>query len=194
MSRDAAGKPSVATFADHEVISPPNKLRRAASIVETVDPNDDPVARAEAALAELSSTFSNWMEEEVERLEKARRAVKAKGVTKPTCEALFYAAHDIKGHAATFGFPWVAASAESLCWLIEHTPDIARIPIALVDQHVDAVRAIIRESARTDIAPVAGTLIKRLREVTIEFLTQENRDDPDALAGIFGPPLVPDNG
>ncbi len=87
------------------------------------------------------------MDDECDRLDAARREVKAKGFSKATHEALFHAAHDIKGEAATFGFPAVAAPADSLCRLIEHTPDMARIPLTLVDQHVDAVRAIIRESA-----------------------------------------------
>ena len=87
------------------------------------------------------------MVSECERLDTARHQVKAIGFNKDTRDALFHAAHDIKGEAATFGYPDVAASADSLCRLIEHTPDATRIPIALVDQHVDAIRAIIRESA-----------------------------------------------
>ena len=86
---------------------------------------------------------------------RARQDVKSKGFSKATRDALFHAAHDIKGEAATFGYPFVAASADSLCRLIEHTPDMNRIPIALVDQHVDAVRAIIRENARPDVAQIA---------------------------------------
>jgi hypothetical protein len=44
----------------------------------------------------------------------------------------------------------LAIPAESLCRLIEHTRNMRRIPIALVDQHVDAVRAIIHEGSRPD--------------------------------------------
>ena len=78
------------------------------------------------------------MVSECERLDAARHQIKAGGFNKDTRDSLFHAAHDIKGEAATFGFPDVAASAESLCRLIEHTPDATRIPLALVDQHVDA--------------------------------------------------------
>jgi hypothetical protein len=46
--------PSVATYADHEVITPPHSLRKVVSHAAPGD-HDDPVARAEAALAELSS-------------------------------------------------------------------------------------------------------------------------------------------
>jgi HPt (histidine-containing phosphotransfer) domain-containing protein len=185
-------KPSIATYADHEVIHPPNKLRKAIAKVSPSDPADDPLARAEQALAELSSEFSGWMVSECERLDAARRQVKTVGFNKATREALFHAAHDIKGEAATFGYPEVAASADSLCRLIEHTPDATRIPVALVDQHVDAVRAIIRERARADVAKLADALTRTLRAVTDEFLARVNRDRPDVLEGILAPPLAPE--
>jgi chemotaxis protein histidine kinase CheA len=181
--------PSVATFADHEVITPPNKLRKA--LAPVTDPGDDPIARAEAALAQLSSEFAGWMNAECERLEAARQQVKRLGFTEKTHEELFRASHDIKGEAVTFGFPGLAGVAESLWRLLEHTPEITRIPLALVDQHVDAVRAIAREHTRQDCADVADALTRRLREVTDEFLRVENKERPDYLESIFAPPLAP---
>jgi hypothetical protein len=181
--------PSVATFADHEVITPPNKLRKA--LAPATDPEDDPVARAEAALAQLSSEFAGWMQAECERLEAARQQVKRLGFTEPAYGELFRACHDIKGEAVTFGFPGVCGAAESLWRLLEHTPDMTRIPQELIDQHVDAVRAIVRENARPDFAGVAEALTRRLREVTDEFLRVENSDRPDYLESIFAPPLSP---
>lgn len=191
MANNKSGKPSVATYSDYELITPPNKLRMAVSQVSDKDVHDDPVARAEEALAQLSSEFSNWMDAECARLDAARKAIRSNGFDKTTREALFHAAHDIKGEAATFGYPFVASSADSLCRLIEHTPDMKRIPITLVDQHVDAVRAIIREKARPDIEQIADTLTRKLREVTNDFLARENKDRPDVLADILAPPLAP---
>ena len=188
MSRRKDDTPSVATYADHEVITPPHKLRKAIAAAEE---GDDPVARAEAALADLSSEFSTWMEAECVRLETARHNVKDEGFTKKTHEALFRAAHDIKGEAGTFGYPAVVGVANSLCRLIEHTPDMAHIPVGLVDQHVDAIRAILREYVRTDLLEVADRLTKRLREVTDEFLIKENSFRPDYLELILAPSLVP---
>src|SRR5437588_9203535 len=186
-------KASTVTYADHELIRPPNKLRMAVSTVAPQDPDDDPVARAEQALLQLSGEFSAWMHSECDRLDHARKEVTAKGFNKVTREALFLAAHDIKGEAATFGFPEVAASADSLCRLIEHTPDVTRIPLALVNQHVDAVRAIIRENARPDVASIADALTERLRQVTDEFLIRANRGRPDYLKDVLSPPLAPDS-
>lgn len=191
MAKTKSTKPSVATFGDYEMITPANELRMVVSEVFGKDGDDDPVARAEDALAQLSSEFSSWMDSECDRLDAARRDIKSKGFNKKTRDALFHAAHDIKGEAATFGYPFVASSADSLCRLIEHTPDMERIPIALIDQHVDAVRAVIREKARPDITGIADALSKRLRTVTDDFLAKENRDRPDVLAGILTPPIAP---
>jgi HPt (histidine-containing phosphotransfer) domain-containing protein len=185
-----AEKPVVTTYGDHEVIMPSNPLRKLVSEVPFGE-EDDPVARAEQALAELSGEFAAWMEEECERLDLARHAVKVKGFIVQTHSDLFHAAHDIKGEAATFGFPAVAAAAESLCRLIEHTPDMRKIPLSLVDQHVDAVRAIYREYARSDAEEIAAVLTKRLRQVTDDFLITQNKHRPDYLDGIVGPPLAP---
>ena len=181
----------VATYGDHEVITPENKLRKAIAQGPPESDEEDPVERAEKALAELSSEFANWMDSECERLDAARRAVMKEGFSNANRDALFHAAHDLKGEAATFGYPAVASAADSLCRLIELTPDVTRIPIRLVDQHVDAVRAIYREYARSDARDLAALLTRRLREVTDEFLIHENRDRPDVLEQIQGPPLAP---
>jgi hypothetical protein len=190
MSRPRADQPSVATYADHEVISPPHKLRRAISSVPA-SPDDDPVARAEQALAQLACNFSTWMEEEGERLDQARNTAKAAGFTRATRDALFFAAHDIRGDAETLGYPGLAVPAESLCRLIEHTRDMGRIPMSLVDQHVDAVRAIIREGTRPHAEATVAALTGRLRDVTDEFLARENRDRLDELADILSPSVAP---
>lgn len=183
---------AIATYGDHEVIIPEHKLRKAVNAKPFLKGEDDPVARAEKALAELSTEFGSWMESECDRLDQARQAVSKSGFSKVNKEALFLAAHDIKGEASTFGFPLVAAAADSLCRLIEHTPDVTRIPLKLVEQHVDAVRAIYREYSRSNAEALAALLTGRLREVTDEFLIFQNRDRPDVLEQIMGPSIAPE--
>jgi hypothetical protein len=193
MNDKKANMAAVSTFADHEVILPPNKLKKAVQKVKPGTKVDfDPVARAEAALAELSDDFSDWMDQECSRLDAARNAVKASGMNQGTRDALFLAAHDIKGQATTFGFPLVTPVADSLCRLIEHTPDMARLPMGLIDQHVDAVRAITHRNTRGDSDKKAAELAGKLRTVTDEFLVHANRDRPEYLESIISPALAPD--
>lgn len=183
--------PAVKNFKNYQVITPPNRLRRAMETANPLD-GDHPVKRAEKALAQLATQFSAWMVAECERLDTARKTVVQSGLTGETCDALFHAAHDIKGQAATFGYPAVALAAESLCRLIEHSPDLARIPLSLINQHVDAVRAIARENARPGAAGIADALTKQLRKMSDEFLSRENAHRPDYLKSILGPPLAPE--
>jgi hypothetical protein len=188
MPPSKSDRPSVQTFADHEIIVPPNKLSRVISKVSLAD--DDPVRRAETALAALSSEFGGWMIDECERLDAARRDAIAHGLGSAYREVLFRVAHDIKGSAATFGFPLVAPAAQSLCRVLEHTPDPARIPPNLVGQHVDAIRAIVREYARPDIGDIATALNRKLHNVTYEFLHEENRHRPNYLKTVFESPAA----
>lgn len=190
MSR-SKDKASVVNHGDHEVIMPENKLRGAVSRESPEDGGEDPIARAEKALAALSPEFGAWMDSECERLDGARREIVDSGFTDANKEALFRAAHDIKGEAATFGYPAVASAAEGLCRLIEHAPDPSRIPGALIDQHVDAVRAIYREYGHSDAQKLASALTKRLREVADDFLIKENQDRPEVLKLLKSPSIVP---
>lgn len=188
---------AIVTYSDHEVIKPDYKLRKA--LVNAPDAADEHelVARAEAALAGLANQFESWMKEECLRLDRARNTVVSGGFTPVNKERLFRAAHDIKGEAATFGFPAVAAIADSLCRLIEYAPDAQAIPLTLIDQHVDAIRAICREHSDvendTPDKELARKLTSRLREVTDEFLVHENRERPDVLEQIAsGPSIAPE--
>jgi len=131
------------------------------------------------------------MDHECTRLDTARKTMKASGISKGTCDALFLAAHDIKGQAATFGYPYVQPVADSLCRLIEHTPDMMRLPLGLIDQHVDAVRAITHKNTRGDSDTNAVKLAEKLRHVTEEFLLHENRDRPEYLESILAPTIAP---
>ena len=190
MASGKPSKPDIMTYGDHEMITPDtSKLRKTLRPAAPGEP--DPVARAEAALAAIAGDFNEWMHDECERLDAARRKVRQSGLSMQTRQELFLAAHDIKGDSGTFGYPEVGPAADSLCRLLEHTPDLAKIPLAIVDQHVDAVRAIVREHERANVAALAQALTGKLRAVTDEFLVKENRHRPDVLKTIQSPTLVP---
>ena len=174
---------NVQVFADHEIITPVNRLEKA--VMKVVVPGDDQLARAEAAVAQLSGEFAGWMAAECDRLDGARQLIRDHGFAKRFLDDLFLAAHDFRGGAATFGYPLAAPAAESLCRILEHSPDNTRIPVALIDQHVDAVRAIVREYARPDIAAIARALTGKLRQVSDEYLVHENRHRPGYLDSLM---------
>src|SRR5262249_23348910 len=119
MATPRPAKPDVITYGDHEVITPDTRhLRRTLRPAEHEE--TDPVAKAEAALAQIANEFTTWMEAECERLDAARRKVRSDGLSKVSRQELFLAAHDVKGDSATFGYPEVVPAADSLCRLLEH--------------------------------------------------------------------------
>jgi HPt (histidine-containing phosphotransfer) domain-containing protein len=180
----------IESFADHHVITQPNPLRKVLRRVAEKD-LDDPVARAEKALAGLAGEFKNWMEIETDRLAEAHATVLRDGFTNFSREELFRAAHDIKGDAATFGFPSAAAAAESLCRIIEHAPDLDAVPSDLIAHHINAIKAIVHERTKLDTASMASELSRQLRGVADEYLAHANRDRPEHLEAILAPSIAP---
>jgi HPt (histidine-containing phosphotransfer) domain-containing protein len=180
----------IEAFADHHVITQPNPLRKLLRRVDGKD-GDDPVARAEKALAGLSGEFKNWMVVETDRLGKAYAVILKGGFTDANRDELFRAAHDIKGDAATFGYPSAGAAAESLCRIIEHAPDLDEVPADLMAHHINAIQAIVRERTKPDTVKTANELSRQLRGVADEYLAHANRDRPEHLEAILAPSIVP---
>jgi len=182
--------PDVTKFVDHEVIVPPNRLKKALKRAGISADDRDPLTAAEEALEALSVQFESWMEEECTALDEARRLVHAQGLTDATQQTLFRAAHDIKGHGSTLGFPMAADAAGSLCRVIEHAADLGRVPLTFVDQCADAVRAIIRERDDVNADETAFELAKSLRALADDLVGGAGNTDAPAEAAP-GPPLAP---
>ena len=190
MAKNSRKDIEVEEFDTHHVITQPNPLRKVLRRVEEED-MDDPVGRAEKALADLSSEFEGWMEIEAGRLSDAYAAALNHGFSNAARDELFRAAHDIKGDAATFGYPSAAAVAESLCRIIEHAPDLETVPDELFAHHVNAILAIVHENTRLDTLSMGSELSRRLRKVADEYLAHVNRDRPEHLEAILAPSIVP---
>ncbi len=130
----------------------------------------DAVARAEAALKSLSGQFSQWLNDELEKLDAARAEIKAKGMTAATSESLYMRSHDLKGLGATYEFPLVTRIAASLCKLIDNPDTRTTAPLYLVDAHIDAIKAAVRDGIKTDEHPVGKVLAEELEAKTSAYL------------------------
>ena len=191
MAKDKNGGLTVETFEAHQVITQPNPLRKFVRHADERD-TDDPVARAEEALAGLSGEFKNWMDEECARLARAFEIVAKDGFTSQNREELFRAAHDVKGDATTFGYPKAAVAAESLCRILEHAPELTTVPSDLIAHHVHAIQAIVRELPKSSSKNVtADDLSIRLRKLADDFLIEANQNRPEHLDAVLAPRIVP---
>ncbi len=161
----------------YELVKPPRDLRSKVRVMSDREAaRFDPIKSAEAALQRLSHDFDDWMATEAGALSDAWTDIQSNGMDEERCASLFRAAHDIKGQASTFGYPLVGAVAGNLCHLIEHVKP-QDLPQTLVAQHVDAIRAMVAETARQEENPTALALVERLADVTEDFI---KRTVPDA--------------
>lgn len=156
---------------DHAVLHPPSGLKQKAYVVmRTGDSTqEETIAQAETALGEVAGNFQNWMSAETDKLADMRNVFHQNRTAPDAREALFQAAHTVRGNAGVFGFPLAGRVADSLAKLLDRCPP-EKIPDALIDQHVDAVRAMVRENAHGISHPKARELAVRLMEVTKEYL------------------------
>lgn len=191
MAQQPEQAPAEKRFDDHSVIVPPHRLKNVIKHTREDGHIDMTVVkRAEDALAELKGEFGVWMNAECDRLEGARRMIHANGINRITLDALFLPAHDIKGGASTLGFPLAERIATSLCRLITHAPDTIRIQRKMIDHHVDAIRAVVREDVQDPLNPYGMEIAERLSIMVETFLAEEMKDAYAEIAGDAAPRMM----
>lgn len=151
-----------------QVISVPNTLKAKLGGRFSIDPNA--VARAEAALKGLSDQFGEWMQDELTKLDTARADIAAHGLTEDTANALYTRAHDLKGLGTTYGFPLVSRLGASICRLLDDKAARTSAPLFLVDAHINAIKAAVRDEIRDSDHPVGRTLVAELEGRVADYL------------------------
>ncbi|MND91028.1 hypothetical protein D3C80_831350 [compost metagenome] len=151
-----------------QVIRPPNPLRAKVGGFGGIDA--DAIAKAEAALKAMSAQFGQWLNDEIVKLDQAQADIRAKGYTPETAEALYFRAHDLKGLGATYQYPLVTRIAGSLCRMMDDADKRMQAPMAILDAHIDAIRAVVRDEIQTDEHPVGRELAETLEARVADHL------------------------
>ena len=154
-----------------QVIRPPNPLRlKVGSGFAGID--SDAIAKAEEALKAMSSQFGQWLQDEIVKLEAARAALREEGLKAQPLENLYLRAHDLKGLGGTYQYPLVTRLAGSLCRLLDDPAGRENAPMNLVDAHIDAIRAVVRDQIQTDDHPTGRTLAEALEARVREHISR----------------------
>lgn len=152
-----------------QIIQVPNTLRaKVGGRLGALDA--EAVAKAEAALADLSSHFGDWLMDEIKKLEDVQELIKVEGYNATNSEQLFYRAHDLKGLGTTYGYPLITRIAGSLCKMLDEDDKRAKAPRKLIDAHLDAIRALVRDQIKEDTHPVGKILSETLEARVKEHL------------------------
>lgn len=153
-----------------ELFMPPNILK--AKVGGTITGLDmAAVQRAEQAMEELKVEFTDWITKDITRLCEAYDAFAADRSVARAGD-LFRAGHDLKGQATTFEYPLIARVASSLSKLMDELGSPDKIPLTLVEAHVDAIRVIFRDKIK-DISDLTTlTLIEELEANVVKTLAR----------------------
>jgi hypothetical protein len=150
-----------------QIIPQPNPFRlKAGGRFGGIDA--DAIAKAEAALKSLSGQFAQWLDDEIKKLDAARAAIRDQGYTPETAESLYLRAHDLKGLGSTYEFPLITRIAASLCRMTDDAERRAKAPLFLIDAHIDAIKACVRDDIRDDSHPVGRSLVEELERQVAE--------------------------
>lgn len=155
-----------------QMITPPNRLKaKLGNRLSGLDAGA--IARAEAALASMSSQFGDWLNDELARLDVTYRAAVAPGAGSEAMEALYRTAHDLKGLGTTYGYPIVSQFAGLLCRLID-SPDLrAKASHSLLGAHVAAIQAAVRQRVTESAHPIGRALLAELAAQVAKFATAD---------------------
>ena len=132
--------------------------------------NADAIAKAEEALKAMAAQFGQWLNDEIVKLDKAQADIREQGYTPVTAEALYFRAHDLKGLGTTYEYPLVTRIAGSLCKMLDDADRRMAAPIAILDAHIDAIRAVVRDQIQTDEHPTGRALAETLEARVAEHL------------------------
>ena len=144
-----------------QVIHPPNTLRaKVGGGFGGI--NAEAIAKAEEALKAMSAQFGQWLQDEIGKLDAAQATIRDQGFNAHTAEQLYFRAHDLKGLGTTYQYPLVTRLAGSLCKLMDDPAQRMQAPAMLIDAHVDAIRAVVRDQIQTDDHPTGRVLAETL--------------------------------
>ncbi len=152
-----------------QVIRPPNTLRlKVGGAFGDIDASA--IAKAEEALKAMSSQFGQWLQDEIAKLDKAQADIRTEGYNAQTAEALYFRAHDLKGLGATYQYPLVTRLAGSLCKMMDDPAKRMKAPRMLIDAHIDAIKAVVRDQIQTDDHPTGRALAESLEAGVADHL------------------------
>lgn len=149
MSDDRNNEESGGAKADVQIITPPNTLKH--KVTGSGGPTPDMLAKAEAAISQMSEDYPNWALADVDRLDamvKEARPADANG--KEVLGEAFKLAHDMRGQGGSFGYPLMTRIANSFCRFVEALDGVDKGALDICEAHLKSMRAVLQNRVKGD--------------------------------------------
>lgn len=130
--------------------------------------------RAEQAVTALKDEYPRWVESHITDLEEAYAKARAHP---DACDAdlgsVAEIAHDVKGEGTTYGYPLMTRLGDSLhrftTTMLEGANQRSDTRLDIIEQHIAAMRVVIRDRIEGDGGDLGQSLLASLEEAIARF-------------------------
>jgi len=141
-----------------------NKLREKtlglARIDDDVCFDEDLMAKAMAALEDMSEDYPDWVSSLIDQLATVhRRCVDTPEQRFQLFEQLHAIAHDMRGQGGTFGYPLISDFSDGLYDFTAVNTSLSDKNVEIIKSHIDAMRVVIKQRINGD----GGDIGKQLK-------------------------------
>lgn len=144
-------------------ITPPNTLKAKVGPPTPGGVDLEALERAEAIIANLTDSYLEWVQEDLNKIQAAYEAMAAAGAkTKADLDKVFHVAHDIKGQGGSFGYNLMTVVGNQLCRFLEKKESLTPSEIQAVKVHIDTMKLIIAQKMTGDGGAEGTKLLKGL--------------------------------
>ena len=151
------------------MIIPPNNLKKKVKITIVKDGKEtEAIENAELAMAAMSDKFKEWLQDEVDKFDAARKTM-CDERSIDNIKSIYIVAHDVKGQAETMGYPLITLVAASLCKLIEVWDNPKTFPLDQLNNHVDAIKVMLSQDIKAKDHPLGKKLTESLLNVVYDY-------------------------
>lgn len=159
-------------------ITPPNRLKERASqaggmsLEDMTKAGDQVVGESQLDYRAVAESDAHDLRALVDRLRKAPEEIHG------DMQGVFRIAHDMKGQAATFGYPLITNVANSLCRFVENfdASHVAATDVGalcdLIGIHVDALRVLLKHDLKGQGGPIGEQLMRGLGDASQKILSR----------------------
>lgn len=128
------------------------------------------IRRAEAAVEGLKDEYPKSVEKHLVALDQAYDRARANPDQRDVeFEAIAGIAHDVKGEGGSYGYPLMTALGGSLYTFAKGRGECGEVHLDIINKHIEAMRAVIRERLEGDGGEVGKALLDALEGAVVKF-------------------------
>ena len=129
--------------------------------------------RAEQVITGMTSSYLNWVAEDLIKIEEAYGVLKAaEGDRKNEMNGVFQIAHDIKGQGGSFGYDLMTAIGNELCRFNEKTDKSGPGEIEAIKLHIDALKLVNAEEMEGNGGKAGEQMLSGLQKMCDKLVAE----------------------